>query len=160
MRIPPPPDQPVRRHLADALGWESAHLGPETVLDRFTAEMRGRTAPGVPYSAWQLLEHMRIAQRDILDFCLDSEYVEPDWPDEYWPSEAAPVDVSQWETSRAAFRNDLAAVQALVLDPSVQLNAAVSNGSGQTYLREALLVIDHNAYHTGQLVVLWRLLTS
>jgi hypothetical protein len=121
-------------------------------------DLRGRTVSPVPYSPWQLLEHMRIAQWDILEFSRDSKHVSPDWPDGYWPDGEAPPDDGAWEKAVEAFRTDLAAMCDLVADPATDLFARIPHGEGQSILREALLVADHNAYHLGQLIVVRRLL--
>ena len=112
----------------------------------------------LPYSVWRLLEHMRIAQRDILEFSRNPKHVSPEWPDGYWPQGDAPPDDAAWDRSIKAFRADLKAVEELVTDPSTDLFARIPHGDGQTILREALLVADHNAYHLGQIVAVRRLL--
>jgi uncharacterized damage-inducible protein DinB len=113
---------------------------------------------GAPYSAWQLLEHMRIAQRDILEFSRNPKHVSPEWPEGYWPTKEAPPTKAAWSNSVRAFRSDLRAMQKLVANPASDLFARIPHGDGQTLLREALLVADHNSYHLGQLVMLRRLL--
>ncbi len=130
------------------------------------AELRGAKPSAVlaavqaalPYSVWRLLEHMRIAQRDILEFSRNPKHVSPEWPDGYWPQGDAPPDDAAWDRSIKAFRADLKAVEELVTDPSTDLFARIPHGDGQTILREALLVADHNAYHLGQIVTVRRLL--
>jgi uncharacterized damage-inducible protein DinB len=148
----------LREQLAKALAWHDASAGFDKVVEGLPADLRGRKPAGLPYSAWRLLEHLRIAQRDILDFCRDSHYVEKKWPDDYWPSTDAPPDPRAWDASVAAFRRDREALQKLVADPKVDLFAKIPHGSGQTYLREVILIIDHNAHHIGQLIVVRRLL--
>ncbi len=148
----------LRTHLARALGWHEAHVAFDTVVETFPAELRGRTPPGLPYSGWQLLEHARITQHDILEFCRNPAYEEMEWPGDYWPDAAAPPSPSAWGESAAAFRRDRDALAALALDPDVDLAARIPHGSGQTYVRELLLVIDHTAYHLGEMVVVRRLL--
>jgi hypothetical protein len=103
-----------------------------------------------------LVEHLRLAQHDILDFCVNPEYEEMTWPDDYWPRQPAPPSAKAWDESLAAYRADLAKMQALVRDPAIDLFARVPQGTGQTYLREALLVADHTAYHVGQIVLVRR----
>jgi uncharacterized damage-inducible protein DinB len=120
--------------------------------------LRGKRPAKLPYSAWQLLEHLRITQRDILDFCRDSNYQERKWPDNYWPASAAPPSAKSWAESIRRFREDREALQQLAADPDIELTARIPHGSGQTYLRELLLVADHTAYHVGELVVVRRLL--
>ncbi len=148
----------LRAQLAAVLGWRDAHADLEAAVERLPAALRGRVPEGLPYSPWQLLEHMRLAQHDILDFCRNPAYEEPHWPDDYWPAEAEPPSADAWDASLAGFRRDLEALRALALDESVDLFAAIPHGTGQTYLREILLVADHNAYHLGQLVAVRRLL--
>jgi hypothetical protein len=147
--------RPLREHLLRLLEWEDAHAGWQRVLSGFPARYRGRQVPGVPYTAWQLLAHLHIAQNDIVEFCVNPNHRSPDWPAGYWPAEAAPRR-GQWERTLRAFRADLRRMQKLI--ERVDLFARIPHGSGQTYLREALLLADHNAYHLGQLVLLRRLL--
>ncbi len=148
----------MRAKLAEALAWREAHAGFEAALDNIPGEARGRTVPGVPYSLWQLLEHMRLAQEDILDFCRNPKYQEKKWPDEYWPKSPAPPDGRAWDASIAAFKRDREAMTRLAVDPALNLLDRIPHGSGQTYLREVLLIIDHNAYHIGEIVTLRRML--
>jgi uncharacterized damage-inducible protein DinB len=151
-------DTAVREMLARVLSWQDAHVGFERALDGWPVDLRGATPDGAPYSAWQLLEHLRIAQHDILDFCLNPGYREMEWPKDYWPASAAPPSAAAWDESVAQFLADREAVQALAADTSRDLEATIPHGSGQTYLRELLLVADHNAYHIGELVLLRRML--
>ena len=148
----------LRAQLAGFLDWKDAHASFDAAVDGITPELRGRQPDGLPYSPWQLLEHMRIAQHDILDFCRNPSYAEMKWPDDYWPKDPGPPGPTAWDESLAAFRRDREAMQQLVQDSSVELFATIPHGSGQTYIREALLVADHNAYHVGQLVAVRRLL--
>jgi hypothetical protein len=152
------PDRSLRDHLVKLLDWQDAHAGFDKAVAGLPPGLHGRVPPGLPYSPWQLLEHLRLAQRDILDFCVDPGYQEPSWPDDYWPKDAAPSSATAWDDSAAAFRADRAALQRLAADPGVDLYARVPNGQGQTYLRELLLAADHAAYHVGQLIVVRRLL--
>jgi hypothetical protein len=151
-------DAAVRDMLARLLGWEDAHVGFEAAVADIPAYLRGRHAAGVPYSPWQLLEHMRLAQADILDFCRNPNYHEMKWPDDYWPTSPEPPSPQAWEDGIRRFQADRKALQELAADPAVDLNARIPHGSGQTYLREIVLVADHNAYHIGQLVLVRRLL--
>src|SRR4029077_17688463 len=121
-------------------------------------QLRGKRPAEIPHTPWRLLEHLRIAQWDILRFSRDPRHVSPPFPDGYWPEGDGPPDAGAWERSVAAFRADLRAVQELVADPATDLFAPLPHGQGQTVLREALLVADHNAYHLGQLVVVRRVL--
>jgi len=148
----------MKAQLAKALAWGEAHADFDKAVRNFPPPLRGRIVKGLPYSAWQLLEHLRLAQRDILDFSRSANYRERKWPDDYWPTTAEPPDASAWDRSVAAFRRDRKAVQKMAADPALNLNRRIPRGSGQTYLREILLVLDHNAYHVAELVVLRRLL--
>lgn len=148
----------LRRHLLELLRGGDAHLDFEGVIADFPGELRGVRPAGVPYTPWRLLEHMRIAQWDILEFCRNPDHLSPEFPEGYWPAGDAPPDAAAWDRSVAAFRADLQAMQDLVADPSTDLLAPIPHGEGQTVLREALLMADHNAYHLGQLVLLRRLL--
>lgn len=151
-------DQALREHLLYLLSGGGAHLGFDEVIADWPAKLRGAKPPGAQHTGWQLLEHMRIAQWDILDFTRNPNYKELKFPDDYWPSSAAPPDGAAWEGSVAAFHRDLAEMQKLVADPGTDLYARIPWGDGQTVLREALLVAAHNAYHLGQIVLLRRLL--
>ncbi len=122
------------------------------------SKLRGAKLERLPYTAWQLLEHVRLAQWDILDFSHNPDYREKKFPDDYWPKTEAPPNEEAWRKSVAAFRHDLKEMQKLVENPKTDLFAKIPWGDGQTILREALLVADHNAYHLGQLVMLRRLL--
>lgn len=148
----------LRSQLSRLLDWEEAHVGFDAAVAGLPAELRGTCPPGAPHSPWELLEHIRLTQHDILAFCRDSGYVAPRWPEDYWPSSAAPPTPAAWDTSVAAVREDRAALQQLVVDPGIDPFAKIPHGTGQTYLREVLLVADHNSYHVGQLVLTRRLL--
>jgi uncharacterized damage-inducible protein DinB len=136
----------------------SAHATFEDTIANWPEELRGKRASNFPHTAWQLLEHMRIAQHDILDFSRNSKYEEMSFPDDYWPKQDAPADSAAWDGSIAAFQRDLDQMRELVANDGTNLYARIPWGSGQTVLREALLVADHNAYHLGQLVALRRAL--
>jgi DinB superfamily len=151
-------DTELRAQLARALGWDEAHAGFDRVVDGIPPELRGRAPAELPYSPWQLLEHLRLAQEDILEFCRNREYRERDWPDEYWPDSAEPPSAQAWDSSLAGYRRDRDALARLARDPANDLLAKVPHGSGQTLLRELLLVLDHTAYHLGELVVVRRAL--
>ncbi len=153
-------DKALREHLLYLLGGGGAHVDFETVVKDYPPEVINSRAGGVPYTPWQVLEHMRIAQWDILEFSRDAGHRSPPWPEGYWPARGAEADASDWNGSVEAFRADLEAMKALVRDPSTDLFAPIEHGEGQTILREALLVADHNAYHLGVLVTLKRLLTD
>jgi hypothetical protein len=151
-------DQSLRHHLLYLLRGGGAHLDFNAAFDKLPPKLRGTKPKGVPHSPWRLLEHMRIAQWDILEFCRDPRHVSPEFPDGYWPKGDGPPNAAAWSKSAKAFQSDLKAMQDLVANPATDLFAPIAHGDGQTILREALLVADHNAYHLGQLIVVRRLL--
>ena len=153
-------DQVLREHVLSMLRGGGAHLDFEAAIADLPEELRGARVANVPHTPWRLLEHMRIAQWDILEFSRNPEHLSPDWPDGYWPNGDAPPDAKSWDKSIEAFRADAQAMIDLVADPGTDLFAEIPHGDGQTILREALLVADHNAYHLGQLVVLRRCLSA
>jgi len=148
----------LRQHLQRLLEWEDAHVGYDTAVTGIPAELRGKRPPGLPHSPWEILEHLRLTQQDILDFCINPAYEQRAWPDDYWPDSAAPPSAKAWDESIRRFREDRKALQKLAGDPKLDLEAKIPHGSGQTYLRELVLVADHSAYHIGQLVLTRRLL--
>lgn len=148
----------LREQLVALMMGGNAHASFDDAVKDLPAEMRGKRAPGAPHSCWELLEHMRIAQWDILQFSRDAGHQSPPWPEGYWPKSSAPPDEKAWDESVRAFRRDLKSMCALVSDPATDLYAKIPHGSGQNILREALLVADHNAYHLGQLILVRRLL--
>ena len=152
-------DQALRAQLRRILDWEDAHASFDRAVAGLPARLRGTAPEGWSHSAWQLLEHLRICQHDILDFCRNPKYVEMAMQD-YWPLSARPPSPKAWSASVAAIRRDVAALKRLAADRRIDLFARIPHGSGQTYLRELLLVADHNAYHVGQLVALRRALGS
>jgi uncharacterized damage-inducible protein DinB len=143
----------LRRLLSKLLDWEDAHVGFDTAVAGIPAKLRGVRPAGAPHSPWQLVEHLRLAQSDILDFCVNPQYEEKKWPDDYWPAAAAPPSARAWNASIARFVADRQALQKLAANPKIDLTATIPHGSGQTYLRELVLVADHTAYHVGQLVL-------
>jgi hypothetical protein len=151
-------DEVLREHLLYLLRGGGAHLAFDAAVADLPPEVRGAKPPGVPHTPWRLLEHLRIAQWDILEFSRNPAHVSPKFPDGYWPRGDAPPDDGAWEKSVAGFRADLQAMCDLVADPATDLLAPLPHGQGQTILREALLVADHNAYHLGQLVLVRRAL--
>jgi hypothetical protein len=151
-------DKALREHLLHLLRGGGAHLHFDAALAELLPKLRGARPPGIPHTPWRLLEHMRIAQWDILEFSRNPRHVSPKFPDGYWPEGDAPPDDTAWDRSVAAFRADLQAMQNLVADPKTDLFARIPHGEGQTILREALLIADHNAYHLGQLVCVRRAL--
>ncbi|MEE8461596.1 MAG: DinB family protein [Acidobacteriota bacterium] len=153
-----PDDKVIRDHILKLLKGRQGHVDFENVMANLPRESQGKKPEGAPHTPWQLLEHMRIAQGDILEFSRDPKQVSPKFPEGYWPNGEAPPDEGAWQESVTSFAADLQAMADLVADPSTDLYARIPHGSGQTILREALLVADHNAYHLGQLVLLRRLL--
>lgn len=151
-------DQSLRDHVLYLLSGGGAHLDFDAAIADLPADLRGAKPAGLPHTPWRLLEHMRIAQWDILEFSRNPKHVSPKFPDGYWPQSDAPSDADAWDRGIASFRADLRAMQDLVADPATDLFAPIPHGQGQTILREALLVADHNAYHLGQLVTIRRLL--
>jgi uncharacterized damage-inducible protein DinB len=151
---------PLRAQMVRVLDWEEAHVGFDKALDGIPDDKRGLRAAGFEHSPWQLLEHLRRAQHDLLDFAVNSHYVHAlKWPDDYWPQNPAPPDATAWNESIASFKNDREKLKQMVRDQDVDLFAMVPTGKGQqTYLRAILVVVDHNAYHLGQLVAVRRAL--
>lgn len=152
------PDQLMRDQLIELLRGGGAHLTFDDAIADLPANLRGAKPPGQPHTPWRLLEHMRIAQHDILEFSRNAKHKSPKWPDEYWPKADAPEKPSDWTKSVRQFDADNQAMQDLVADPSTDLLAPIPQGQGQTIFREAMLAADHNAYHLGQFVLLRRLL--
>ena len=150
----------LRKHLADMLRMKGAHIAFDEALSDFPVALRGARPPGAPHSAWQLLEHMRIAQEDILDFSRNPKYQDKKFPDDYWPATDAPPSDDAWQNSVRQFQQDLQELQELIADTKHDLLARIPHGKQQTLLREALLVADHNAYHLGQLVFLRKMLET
>jgi hypothetical protein len=153
-------DTSLREHLLYLLRGGGAHIGFDDAIKDFPVALINRKAEGATYTPWQLLEHMRIAQWDIVEFSRSASHASPDWPEGYWPDKNFEADEAAWSKSVEAFRADLGAMEALVADSSTDLYARIPHGDGQTILREALLVADHNAYHTGALVTLRRALEA
>ena len=151
-------DKALRQHVLELLRGGHAHADFDTAVKNLPAGLRGRRPKGAEHSPWEVLEHLRIAQWDILEFSRDANHQSPAWPSGYWPASAAPLDAKAWDKSVRAFRRDFGRLCALVADESTDLFARIPHGEGQTILREALLVADHNAYHLGELVLVRRLL--
>ena len=152
------PDQSLRDHLLYLLSGEGAHAKFEDVIDEFPEKLRGGKMKDFPHTAWMLLEHLRIAQWDILEFSRNGKHKSPDFPSGYWPKTEAPPSAAAWNKSVRDFQSDLKAMKDLVANPKSDLHAPFPWGDGQTLLREAMLVADHNSYHLGQLVTLRRML--
>ena len=148
----------LREHVLNLLRGRNAHTDFDAAVANLPSNLRGVKPKGAPHTAWQLVEHMRFAQWDILEFSRDPKHVSPAWPEGYWPKNEAPPSQAAWNNSLRKFRADWKAMAKLVGDKNQNLFARISHGTGQTLLREALLVADHNAYHIGQLVLLRRLL--
>jgi len=147
-------DQSLRAHLLYLLKGGGAHASFDDAMGDWPVQLAGVKVANFPHTAWMLLEHMRLAQWDILEFSRNSKHVSPKWPEGYWPASEAPPSEEVWRSSMAAFRKDLRAMERLVSARKVDLCARIPWGDRQTVLREALLVADHNAYHLGQLVML------
>ena len=154
------PSSSLRQHLDNLLRMKGAHLTFHAAAADFPVALRGVKPPGAPHSAWQLLEHMRIAQEDILDFSRNPEYQDKKFPDDYWPAGEAPPSEAAWDKSVRQFESDLKELMELVADTKHDLLAALPHGKGQTLLREALQVADHNSYHLGQLMFLRKTLEA
>jgi hypothetical protein len=151
-------DQALREHLVSLLKGGGAHVHFMDAIDGFPEAKRGAFVEGLRHTVWQLMEHVRIAQRDILEFSRNPKHVSPGFPEGYWPKTPVPPDEAAWEESVQAFQRDLQEMIKLVKNPKTDLCAAIPHGDGQTILREALLLADHNAYHLGQLIDLRRAL--
>lgn len=144
----------LREHLVALLDGKGAHIPFEEALASFPPQLRGVKPPGAPHSAWQLLEHLRIAQWDILEFSRDGKHQSPPWPQGYWPATEAPPAAGDWDESIRKYRADLESMQAYIADEKHDLFAKLPHGEGQTLLKEALVLADHNSYHLGQIVYL------
>jgi hypothetical protein len=153
-------NQALRDHLLYVLRGEGAHITFEDFVKDFPAALCGERVEGLPYTAWQVLEHIRIAQWDILEFSRDAKHVSPKWPEGYWPPQDQTGTPELWQQTIDKFRSDAKQMEELVANPSTDLLAKISHGTGQTILREALLVADHNSYHLGALVVMSRILKA
>ena len=151
-------DSALRKHLVDLLTGENAHASFEAAVKNLPEKARGTRPKGAEHSPWEVLEHLRIAQWDILEFTRNPKHVSPEFPSGYWPRSPEPSDAKAWDKSVAAFRADLKAMAGLIADESVALFAPLPHGTGQTPLREALVLADHNAYHIGEMVLLRRVL--
>jgi hypothetical protein len=148
------PDKSLREHLLYLLRGGGAHVAFASAMGDWPVQLAGVKVANFPHTAWMLLEHIRIAQWDILEFSRNPKHVSPAWPEGYWPASEAPPSEQAWKASMTAFKKDLRAVEQLVANPKTDLHPKLPWGNGQTILREALLVADHNAYHLGQLVML------
>jgi uncharacterized damage-inducible protein DinB len=152
-------EQDWRTIVASALDWEQAHATLENSVKGFPVPLRGERTAGYPHSAWELLEHMRITQRDLLDFCQNPDYEEKlAWPRDYWPPTPAPPTAEAWDKTLEDFRRDRNALARFATESDIDLTARIPRGTGQTYLRTVLVAVDHASYHTGQIVSVRRLL--
>jgi hypothetical protein len=151
-------DKPVREHLLKLLEGGHAHVTFEAAVKGLPVALRGKRPKGAEHSAWEILEHMRIATWDILEFSRDGKHVSPKWPDGYWPKTPKPPNEKAWAKSVQAVNADIKAMRKLIAADSTDLYAPIPHGDGQTIMREALLIADHNAYHIGELVLVRRLL--
>ena len=148
-----------REIVASALEWEQAHVGLDRAIADLPPDLRGSQPNGSPYSIWQQLEHIRIAQHDLLDFCRNPEYVhELRWPEDYWPKEPEPPSSEAWDDSLAGIRRDRVELKRWTVETDVDLTRRIPWGSGQTYLRTVIVAADHAAYHVGQIVLIRKLL--
>jgi hypothetical protein len=150
-------DDAVRKHVLFLLRGGGAHLSFEDFVTSFPPDLCNRQVEGLPYTPWQVLEHMRLAQWDILEFSRDPDHVSPAFPKGYWPKPDELGTPALWQKTINEFRHDLKKMEALIEDPSTDLYAKIAHGDGQTILREALLIADHNAYHLGALAVMARI---
>jgi hypothetical protein len=155
-----PTMDPLRSHVIELLRGGHAHADLETAFKSLPAKLRGKKPKDAEHTPWQLLEHIRIATWDILEFSRNPNHVSPSWPRGYWPPAEVPPSASAWNKSLGQVREDLKAMEQLVTSPKTDLLAKIPHGDGQTILREALLLADHNAYHVGQVVLLRRLLNA
>ena len=153
-------DRQIRQQIAKALDWGEAHADFRAVVDDFPEDLRGDVPPGFPHSAWELLEHMRIALWDIVEFTKDARHKSPPWPDGYWPPLRTPPQEEAWQQSVRSFVDLVEEMRGLILDRHRPLLEPLPRGQGQTLMREALLVADHNSYHLGQLVQLRKALKA
>jgi hypothetical protein len=150
-------DDALRKHLSDALDWDHAHATFDAAVTKFPVALRGKRPRGFDHSPWELLEHIRLAQKDLLEFCTKSDYVAGKWPDDYWPPTPAPPSTASWKKSVDAAIADRKALQGVV-EHVPDLTVAIPHGEGKTYFRTILLSIDHTSYHVGQLVMSRKLL--
>jgi uncharacterized damage-inducible protein DinB len=148
-----------REIVASALDWEQAHASLDSAVHELPPDLRGRRPSGAPYSIWELLEHIRRAQRDLLDFVRDPDYRHDlEWPDDYWPDAPEPTSEAAWDECLTAIRRDREELRRWTVETGVDLTAQIPHGTGQTYLRTVLVAVDHAAYHVGQIVLVRKLL--
>ncbi len=152
--------KPIRKLLLDQLKGRTAHVDFGQAVQGLTYKQAGIKVEGVPHTVWELIEHIRIAQDDILEFCKNPDYEEMNWPEDYWPAKSSPTSKKEFEQSIQSVRDGIEAMRNLIRDPENQLQTPFPHGDGQTLFREAMLIVDHNAYHIGQIVLIRRLLGS
>jgi len=146
--------------VASALDWEQAHASLDAALANFPTELRGKRPNGLPHSAWELLDHIRATQRDLLEFCTNDDYKDPKWPEDYWPSSPEPKNDAEWTACIRAIHADADALAKFTTETDVDLTSKIPHGTGQTYLRTVLVAIDHTSHHLGQIILTRRLLGS
>jgi len=148
-----------RAIVASSLGWEEGHASVESAVKNLAPALRGERPAGYPHSPWELVEHIRITQRDLLDFCQNPDYVEElEWPRDYWPLSPKPPSSDAWDKSIADYKRDREAFGRFTTETDLDLTGKIPRGKGQTYLRTILLAVDHTSYHVGQIVSVRRLL--
>ena len=153
-----PTDDGWKAIVASSLDWEQAHLNFQSAVKNLPAELRGRRPAGLPHSPWEIIEHLRRGQHDLLDFCRNPDYKESKWPDDYWPPTPEPPDDDAWNATLAEIRRESEAFKKFAVEAGRDLTAKIPHGTGQTYLRTILVQLDHAAYHIGELVTVRRLL--
>lgn len=147
-----------RSIVASALDWEQAHAKLDSAIDNLPPHLRGERPNGLPHSIWELLDHIRRTQRDLLEFCTDADYSEPTFPEDYWPPTPAPETEAEWKQCIDEIHTDAAALASFTTDSTGDLTAKIPHGTGQTYLRTVLVAVDHTSYHVGEIVLTRRLL--
>jgi len=147
-----------REIVASSLDWEQAHAGLERAVEGLAPDLRGQRPDHFPHSVWELLEHIRITQHDLLEFCTNPKYEEPHWPDDYWPGSPQPRDDAAWAKCLKAIQRDREALKKFTVETEIDLTSRIPHGTGQTYLRTVLVAMDHAAYHVGQIIAVRRLL--
>jgi hypothetical protein len=158
-----PSHDPWRVIIASALDWEQAHAGFDAAINGLAPDLRGRRPANFPHSAWELVDHIRLTQFDLLDFCRNPKYEERKWPDDYWPSSPSPKDAKdakEWDAAVAQIHRDTKALAEFTVSFDGDLAAKIPHGTGQTYLRTVLVAVDHMSYHVGQIIAVRRLLGS
>ncbi|HEY9226317.1 MAG TPA: DinB family protein [Gemmatimonadaceae bacterium] len=149
-----------RAIVASSLDWEQAHAKLDSAIADLPVDLRGKRPDGLPHSVWELLDHIRRTLRDLVSFCLDKDYHEPKWPEDYWPSSPAPSSDAEWNGAIESIHRDNEALERMTKDESLDLTAKIPHGTGQTYLRTVIVAVTHSSYHVGQIVLTRRLLGS